>query len=59
MKWNHSLTRKFTIMNYSKLIKNPEEKIKGDINDKITEFVSNNFFKAGCALLDLELLVLS
>merc|ERR1712227_574330 len=30
---------------YSKLIKNPEEKIKRDINDKITEFVSNNFFK--------------
>lgn len=22
MKWHHSLTRKFTIMNYSKLIKN-------------------------------------
>ena len=30
---------------YSKLITNPEEKIKRDINDKITEFVSNNFFK--------------
>ena len=33
MKWHHSLTRKFTIMNYSKLIKNlNRELIKYPIN---------------------------
>ena len=33
MKWHHSLTRKFTIMNYSKLIKNlKRELIKYPIN---------------------------
>ena len=42
MKWNHSLTRKFTIMNYSKLIKNlKRELIKYPINrisdDKTTK----------------------
>ncbi len=33
MKWHHSLTRKFTIMSYSKLIKNlKRELIKYPIN---------------------------
>ena len=33
MKWHHSLTRKFTIMNYSKLIKNlKRELVKYPIN---------------------------
>ena len=33
MKWHHSLTRKFTIMNYSKLVKNlKRELIKYPIN---------------------------
>ena len=33
MKWHHSLTRKFTIMNYPKLIKNlKRELIKYPIN---------------------------
>ncbi|CAP16405.1 Conserved hypothetical protein [Prochlorococcus marinus subsp. pastoris str. CCMP1986] len=36
MKWHHSLTRKFTIMNYSKLIKNlKREFIKYPINRDI------------------------
>ena len=33
MKWHHSLTRKFTIMNYAKLLKNlKRELIKYPIN---------------------------
>ena len=33
MKWQHSLTRKYTIMNYSKLLKNlKRELIKYPIN---------------------------
>ncbi len=36
MKWHHSLTRKFTIMNYSKLIKNlKRELIKYPVNRDI------------------------
>ena len=36
MKWHHSLTRKFTIMNYSKLIKNlKRELIKYPINRSV------------------------
>ena len=33
MKWHHSFTRKFTIMNYSKLLKNlKKELVKYPIN---------------------------